>query len=130
MTDYTLTIPEDIYDHARQIAADTAQPIDDVLIDCLRGLTPTPEEQAELDALAYLSNDALLTIAREELSEHLCGRLQLLMDENMVGGLTANEFAELQSLIERNQRVLMRRSEARKLLAYRLSPVHVADVRS
>lgn len=70
MTDQiVLTIPEDISDRARQIAETTEQPVEQVLIEHLKTLSVPlpalpPEEQAELDALHHLSDDALWTIAR------------------------------------------------------------------
>lgn len=71
MSDYTLSVPEDIYSRARRIADESAQPIDQVLLDQLRMLPSLPilpaEEEAELAALRHLSDDALWTIAREQL---------------------------------------------------------------
>lgn len=66
------------------------------MIDYLRTLsTPLrafpPEEEAELEALKCLSDDALWTIAREQMSEHLQSRMQVLMDKNTVGSLSAEE---------------------------------------
>jgi hypothetical protein len=59
-----LTVPEDISVRARQIAEATEQPVEQVLIEHLKTLsTPLPvlppEQQAELDALHHLSDDAL-----------------------------------------------------------------------
>ncbi len=64
MSDYVLTVPEEVYRRAQQIAEETAQPIDQIMIDHLKTLSAPlpllpPDEQAELDALHHLSDDAL-----------------------------------------------------------------------
>lgn len=63
MADYTLTIPDDIMTRAREIAQISAKPVEQVLIDKLQSALPVPQlppdEEAELDALQHLSDDAL-----------------------------------------------------------------------
>ena len=90
MSDYVLTVPEEVYARARQIAEGTSQLVDEVMIEYLRTLSaplPTlpPDEEAELDALKNLSNDALWTIAREQMSDVLQVRMQDLMDKTLLG---------------------------------------------
>jgi hypothetical protein len=124
MADYILTVPEDVVAQARQFAADTAQPVDKVLIDHLRTLSAPmpalpPDEEAELEALRHLSSDALWTIAREQLPDSLQARLQTLMDQNSAGSITPDGYAELAALVERGQRLLLRKSEAAALLTQR-----------
>lgn len=67
MSDYTLNIPEEVYIRARQIAEETSQPVDQVMIEYLRTLSAPmpalpPNEAAELEALRHLSDDTLWTI--------------------------------------------------------------------
>jgi hypothetical protein len=116
-----LTVPEEIYARARQVAEELSQPVDKVMIDYLRTLTfplpdLSPEEEAELDALKKLSVDALWTIAREQMPDDLQARLQDLMDKNSLGSITPAEHTELESLVERGQRLMVRKSEAAALL--------------
>lgn len=66
MSDYMLTIPEEIVDRAREIAEVTAQDVDEVLLEHLKTLStplPTlpPDEQVELDALAVIRPDGDIT---------------------------------------------------------------------
>lgn len=130
MSDYVLTIPEEVYARARQIAEETSQRVDEVMIEYLRTLStrlPTlpPEEEAELDALKNLSDDALWTIAREQMSDDLQVRMQDLMDKNSIGTITSDEYTELEGLVERGQRLMVRKSEAAALLTqrgYRVTP--------
>ncbi len=124
MSDYVLTVPEEVYARARQIAEETSQLVDEVMIEYLRTLStplPTllPEEEAELDALKKLSNDALWTIAREQMPDDLQIRMQDLMDKNSFGAITSDEYIELEGLVERGQRLMVRKSEAAALLTQR-----------
>ena len=124
MSDYVLTIPAEVYARARQIAEETSQSVDQMMIEYLRTLSaplPTlpPEEEAELDALKNLSEDALWTIAREQMPDDLQGRMQDLMDKNSVGTITTEEYIELEGLVERGQRLMVRKSEAAALLTQR-----------
>ena len=51
MNPYTLTVPEDVYQRARQIAEETAQPVEEVLIAYLRTLSsPLPMLAADEEA--------------------------------------------------------------------------------
>lgn len=127
MSDYTLTVPEEVYDRARRIAEETSQPVDSVLIEHLRTLTtPLPtlasDEAAELEALKNLSDDALWTIAREQ--------MQGLMDKNSLGMITSAEHDELQRLVERGQRLMLGKSEAAALFTqrgYTVAPKDMAN---
>lgn len=125
MTDpIVLTIPGDISARARQIAETTAQPVEQVLLEHLKTLsTPLPalpaEEQAELDALHHLSDDALWTIAREQMPDDVQARAHTLMDKNSTGTLTDTEPAELEQLVQRADRLMLRKAEAASILRKR-----------
>lgn len=127
MSDYpiTLTIPARIYDRARQTAEATDQPIERVLLQQLEDAfsPPLPElasdEQAELDALTHLSDEALWTIAREQMPEDRQARLQTLMDRNSTGTITESEHEELNRLVEQSQQLMVRKAGAAALLTRR-----------
>ena len=124
MTTYTLTIPDDVYQRARQIAEETSQPIDQLIIGYLRTLSASlpvlaADEEAELEALKHLSDDALWTMAREKMAEILSSQMEQLMDGNSKGTLTPDERHTLESLVERGQRLMLRKSEAAALLTQR-----------
>jgi hypothetical protein len=127
MTDYTLTVPKDIYIRVSQIAQERSRPVDDVMLDYLRTLAAPlpPDEEAELDALKSLSDDALWTIAREQMAADLQQRMQTLMDRNSSGAITADEYSELEALVDRGQRLMLRKSEAAAILTGRgYNPLH------
>ena len=117
----TLTLPEDISARVRQIAETTSQPVEQIVLERLRGLSaplPTllPDEQAELDALRHLSDDALWTIAREQMPEDAQRRAQKLMNMNSRGTLSDSEGTELEQLVKRADRVMLRKAEAASIL--------------
>lgn len=116
-----LVLPDDISARARQIAETTSQPVEQVLIDYLKTLTlPLPElapaEQAELEALHHLSDDALWTIAREQMPDDVQAQAQELMNKNSLGTITDDEYAELEVLVERGDRLTLRKAEAAAIL--------------
>jgi len=131
MSEYMLTVPEEVYAGARRIAQRRALPVDEVMIEILRAQFVdlpllTQEEEDELAALKNLSDDALWTIAREQMASPLQERLQALMRKNSAGQIDADEYAELSRLVERGQRLMLRKSEAAALLAdrgYTITPV-------
>ena len=62
------------------------------------------DERAELQAMAYLSDDTLWTIAREQMQPGKQDRISLLMGKNSLGTISDGEFAELSVLVEGGQR--------------------------
>lgn len=96
-----------------------------VLLDHLQTLSPPlpalpPDEQAELDALKHLSDDTLWTIAREQMPDNVQARAHELMDKNSHGEISSEEYTELEKLVERSDRLMVRKAEAAALLRERL----------
>jgi hypothetical protein len=101
-----LDLPDDISHRAAEIAESTGHPIERVLIDHLKTLTkPAPslsdEIKAELEALPHLSDDALWTIAREQMPESVQQRAYALLAQQTRSNRSATEKAELEQLIAR-----------------------------
>lgn len=124
MTDYMLTVPDDVVRRARRLAEQKSLPVDKVMIEHLRTLpTSLPalpaEEEAELEALGHLSDDTLWTIAREQMEPDVQEQLQALMDKNSLGKLKPGEAKQLEQLVERGQRLILRKSAAAALLVER-----------
>ena len=130
MSQYILTVPDDVVYRARQLAEQSQRPVDRILIEHLRTLpvvlpTLPEDEEAELAALIHLTDDTLWTIAQEQMSSENQERLQLLMDRHSLGLATA-ERDELAQLVERSERLMLRKSMAAALLAergYSVSPI-------
>lgn len=121
MSDFVLNIPDEVIAAAREIAEATAQPVENVLLNRLKTVLPAlpPDEEAELEALHHLSDDALWTIARERMADSLQEYMQTLMDKNSLGTITTEEYAELEQLVDRGQRLMLRKSEAFAILTRR-----------
>ncbi|MHB8626975.1 MAG: hypothetical protein ACYDEO_12315 [Aggregatilineales bacterium] len=94
MTDHVvmLSVSEQAYEHARQIAQANAQPIEQVLQRRLEeslSVPPlSPDEAAELSAFKLLSDDTLWTIAAEQMPGAPQARMLTLMDKNTFGTIT------------------------------------------
>lgn len=124
MSDYTLTIPSDLYERAETIARLSARPVESILLEQIQLWTDNiplldEGEEGELQALKYLSDDALSTIARETMSQELKTIMQSLMDKNTTGTITSDEHKQLTQLVERSEKMMLRKSEATALLSQR-----------
>lgn len=127
MNDYsvTLPVPADIYDRASHIAEVTAQTVEAVLLQQLKDAfaDPLPElsphGQRELEALTLLSDEALWTIAHEQMAEDKQARMQTLMAANDQGTLDTLQQAELEALVEQGQQLSMQKAKAAALLTER-----------
>ena len=115
-----LTLPEDVSDQVRHIAESSDVPVEQLVIDRLRALSVLPLDiQDEITALHYLSDDALWTIAQEQMPNAIQQRVQVLMDKNTFGAITEEERGELQQIVDRADRLMLRKAEAAYLLRER-----------
>lgn len=125
MTDsITLSLPEDVSVKIRSIARETNQTVEQILLNYLKDLSePLPvlpaDIQDELKALQYLSDDTLWTIARDQMAEDIQNRAHVLMQKNNQEALTQLEQAELDQLVERADRLMLRKAEAASILRKR-----------
>ena len=107
----------------QQIANDAEQPLEELIAQRLQSSLNLPvlppDEEAELAALEHLSDDALWTIAREQLPASIQARMQTLMDENSRGKISDADYTELGKLVERGQRLTLRKARAAALLTRR-----------
>jgi len=135
MSDYTISIPDSLYEKAQRVAKQTSQPVDDVIRTRLEGVLDQPmldlpaDERMELQAMSYLADDTLWTIAREQMQPALQERMSLLMDKNSRGTITDDEYSELSALVERGERLTLRKSQAMKLLIGRGYSVSLNDLK-
>jgi hypothetical protein len=77
------------------------------------------DEEAELIAFKFLSDDTLRNIAREQMVETLQERMQVLMTRNNMGTIIGAEYDELANLVERGQRLTLRKAWAAGILMER-----------
>ena len=125
MSEHTISIPNSLYEKAKRLAKQTSQSVDDIICMRLEGALDQPmldlpsDERAELQAMSYLSTDALWTISREQMQPDLQHAMSQLMEKNSQGTITEEEFRDLSALVERGQRLTLRKSQAMKLLVDR-----------
>ena len=134
MSDYNLTVPEAVYQRVEKIAQATGQRVDMVLLDHLQLLVDnvpmlSTDEEIELQALHYLSDDALWTIAREQMPLDVQQEMQVLMEKNSLGAITADEREALTQLVERGQQLILRKCEAAAVLTQRGYTVKPKDLK-
>jgi len=135
MADYTISISDTLYEKAQRIAAETSQPVDEVIRKHLSDALNVPmldipvDEQAELKAMAYLSDDALWTIAREQMQSTLQERMSVLMAKNSLGTISEGEHTELSALVDRGERLTLRKARAMKLLIENGHNINLDDLK-
>ena len=122
MSKYTIAIPPSLYEKVQRLAQQTSQSVDEIICTRLEGALDQPlldlpsDERAELQAMAYLSTDALWTMAREQMPPDLQQAMSHLMEKNSRGTITEEELRDLSALVERGQRLTLRKAQAMKLL--------------
>jgi hypothetical protein len=125
MSKYTIAIPNSLYEKAQRLAKQTSQSVDEIICTRLEGALDQPmldlprDERAELHAMSYLSTDALWTIAREQMQPDLQHAMSQLMEKNSQGTITDDELRDLSALVERGQRLTLRKAQAMRLLVDR-----------
>lgn len=129
-----ITLPDDLSVRLRQLATQHRQPFEQFVTNHLRlvlddHLVQLPSaEQAELQALHHLSDDALRTIAAEQMAVAAQGRMAQLLEANRSGKLSSIEQDELGILIERGDQLMLRKAEAVKLLHQRGYTIYPKDL--
>lgn len=120
-----IQIPEKLSARLRKLAARRRQPVEEILTDRLftaldDELDSLPSvEEAELRALHHLSDDALRTIAAEQMSAKNQKLMTRLMKRNSQGTLTPDEKETLEALVERGDQLMLRKAEAAAILVNR-----------
>jgi hypothetical protein len=121
----TLTMPDQIYDPIMEIAEAKSVTVEEVGIAQLRSVQSVTlpslpaDEESELIAFKFLSDDTLRAIAREQMLKRDQSRMQLLMTRNNMGDITADERDELAALVERGQRLTLRKAWGAAILIER-----------
>lgn len=134
MSDFLLAIPEEMVDQARIVASKIGQPVEDVLLEPIRRIYNAEpalpaDEEAELSALEWLTDDALWTIARERLPKAIAEESEDLGYKNNMGTITDAEYERLTEIVERNDRVMLRKATATAILTKRGHTVRLEDLR-
>jgi hypothetical protein len=119
----TLDLPDDLYEHVHRVAAQSQRPVERVLLESLRLLFVPPPSSADLTtslaALPSYSDAQLWAVVYQRLAWPQSQRLHELSAKNKLERLTADEQRELEDLLSSNDRAMLLRSEALRLLKHR-----------
>lgn len=135
MSDYTISIPDSLYQKAQKVAKQKSLSVEEVIRVGLEGvfiesmLDIPLDEQAELKAMTYLSDDALFSMMREQMQQAKQVRMSALMDKNSRGTITDEEYAELAALVEDGQRLTLRKATAMNILMDRGHKLTLDDMK-
>ena len=120
-----VTLPENLFRRLTELALRQQQSVENLLVERLSSILddelsqlPTTE-QAELQALHYLSDEVLLLIAAEQMQSKDQVLLTELMERNSAGILSPQDRDTLTSLVEQGDKLMLRKAEAAAILVSR-----------
>ena len=125
----TLTIPDDLYQHLATTAATTKRPLSEIAIHSLKtGSPPTLEHipqryHTDLQALATFDDNLLWEIAQAQFSAEHFVQIEALLHKQANGQLSPQEEAQLATLQEESNSLMIRRAYVYALLKWRGNPV-------
>jgi len=119
----TLDLPDDLYEQVHQMAALSQRPVERVVLESLRLLFVPPPSSADLAtnlaALSGYSDPQLWAVVYQRLAWPQSQRLHELSANKKLERLTEDEQQELEDLLSSNDRAMLLRSEALRLLKNR-----------
>jgi hypothetical protein len=118
-----LDLPDDLYEQVHLVAAQSQRPIERVVLESLRLLFVPPPSSADLAtslaALSGYSDAQLWAVVYQRLAWPQSQRLHELSANKKLERLTEDEQHELEDLLSSNDRGMLLRSEALRLLKNR-----------
>jgi hypothetical protein len=108
----TLELPEELARHARAVAAQTHQRVEDVLIGWIRSGGAEP-------AVDLLPDEELLAVCDSQLPADQQQELSELLERNREGQLQPDDSQRLDSLMRAYRRGLIRKAQALKVAVAR-----------
>lgn len=132
-TTVTVELPDIALEQLQGLAQKQRRSIRDIVRDMIiRALPELPQDITdELDTFKHLSDDVLWLLARSTLSEDERRDLARLNDEAQRQPLPGTQVQRQQVLLDKYNRVLVRRAEAARMLqmrGYNLSDIAVLQV--
>lgn len=118
----TVTLPDDLYWRLQRQAQAVNRPVSEVAVTVLESLVVAVEDdlppalQAELTAMAYLSDDALWEIAGSVMNKDKVALYDLLLERHQAGTLTPGGQAWLDTLRNEADALMLRKAQAYALL--------------
>jgi hypothetical protein len=119
-----IQLPDAIYHRLQQVAHATNHPIEEVVLQTIRGNLPpslddlSPELHGVVADLQHMSDEALWAVTKERLPQPQWRRHQRLLRKGQEGPLSTAEHQELAELRAAADRFVTRRSYALALLKW------------
>ncbi len=129
-TRVTLTLPDELYEHARRWATITQRDLSETLTDALTiVLTPVYTMPSLEKPVSLLSDEDVLALSRAQMKPAQGRRLSELLEKQRESVLTESERPELLALMQVYSQLWIRQSEAlaeavRRGLRELLEPCH------
>jgi len=129
----TVRVPEQVYRRLEDMAQETRQPLEKVLLTSITGNVPPSLDDVPVDlrenlrALQGLGDDSLWAIARSRLATPQQERLETLLARSSAKTLTEVEQEELNRSGEETDRLNLRKAQAFALLRWRGFPLPPID---
>jgi hypothetical protein len=112
-TQVTLTLPEDLYEHAQRWATITRKGLEETLTNALAiVLTPIQPEPELEQPVVSMSEKRLLAATKLQMQQEQGRRLDALLALQSEGRLAARQRGELQALMQLYDQLWLRQSEA------------------
>lgn len=112
-TQVTITLTDDLYEHAQRWAAITRRGLDETLTNALAiVLTPVYSESMLDQPVEALSDNKLLTTVKVRMQPEQGKRLEELLALQREGRLSSRQRNELQALMQVYDQLWLRQSEA------------------
>ena len=120
----TLNVPETLYEQIRRVAQHNRRSVDDIMLEAITAVVPVAEANAaslhsSLAQMAYLNDAALWQASRTAMSADQRERLAFLHDKQQREGLTDDERAEEQALLQLYRETMLVRAQAVAVLKQR-----------
>lgn len=131
-----IQISENLFTRLQRLALRRHQPVEKIVSERLftsvdDELDNIPfAEQAELRALHHLSDDALRTIAAEQMMTDNQLLMTQLMEQNSHGLLLQDKQEILEELVKRGDQLMLRKAEAAAILIHRNADESIANLTS
>ncbi|OCQ99820.1 hypothetical protein BCD64_01680 [Nostoc sp. MBR 210] len=112
-TQITITLPDEIYQHAERFAKLANRDVASILADTIQLSIPSVRAEVNnLEPVSVLANEQVLALTELQMEPEQDSRLSELLERQQAGTITDNERPELQNLMQIYQEGLLRKATA------------------
>ncbi|MEI2612580.1 MAG: hypothetical protein V9G20_28405 [Candidatus Promineifilaceae bacterium] len=120
MQTVTVHLTEPVFQQIKRLAKARQHSVEDEVVAAIAAALPlSNDDEAQLDQLAFLSDEELERAAQARLSEKERGRMDTLSAKQRGRGLSPVEQEEVDALLNRYDWLILLRAEATRLLKER-----------